>query len=340
MLKLTYKAVEYTFKQPFTISKGTKTKQPALLLSLGFKNIMRGYGETTEISYYPHSIADMVAILEKKKRAIEFYNMNKPERFWHFLHHLFPDHNFLISALDMAGWDLWAKMCQASTQEIMEAPSNDYNPLTSFTIGISSPENIRKQVKERPWPIYKLKLGGPNDASALKTLRQAAPKALLRIDVNEAWDLPTAKEMLPIIEASEVELIEQPFPKDDVDSLNIFRSLTKIPIIADEACQTEKDLFEVLGKYDGVNIKLSKCGGLTPALRMIKLIKSAKKKVMIGGMCEGNIGSTATAQLLPYADYADIDGPLLIKQSPGNGFSIENGKIHLPYGPGLGLRFV
>jgi len=338
MLQLTFKVVEYTFKQPFRISKGVKTKQPALLLSLDFKNLFRGYGETTEIAYYNNSVDEMAGLLAKKKRLIEHYAMNGPERFWHYLHHLLPGQNFLISALDMAGWDLWAKMSAESVQSLMGL-SNVHNPLTDYTIGIGSPDEIREKVKAQPWPIYKLKVGGEQDKENLLALREAAPEAIIRIDANEAWDIEKAKALLPTLEDCKVELIEQPFHRADTENLQKFRQETDIPVIADEACQEETDLIRCLTQYDGVNIKLSKCGGLTPAFRMIKIIRDSGKKVMLGGMCEGNIGATALAQLLPLADYADIDGPLLIDYSPGMGLDIKEGVITLPYGPGFGLRF-
>lgn len=339
MLQLTYKVLEYTFKYPFEIAKGVKTKQPALVLSLDFKRLMRGYGETTEIVYYQNSVKEMAALLEKHRRVIESYNMNEPERFWHFLHHLLPGNNFLIAALDMAGWDLWAKLNARSAQEVMKI-SNVDNPLTDYTIGICTPEEIKQRVAAMPWPIYKLKMNGSKqDDVALKTLREAAPDAIIRLDANESWMWEHAEDLLKTLEDCKVELVEQPFSRTDLEGLEHFRRSTNIPVIADEACKDERDLLRCLGQYDGINIKLSKCGGITPALRMIKMIKDAGKKVMLGGMCESNIGATALAQLLPLADYADIDGPLLFETNLGKGITYDQGIISFPYGPGFGLQF-
>jgi L-alanine-DL-glutamate epimerase-like enolase superfamily enzyme len=336
MLKLDYQIHDLPFEYPFELAKGLKTRQPLLLVSLGFRNL-RGYGETTEIRYYNNSVQAMADQLEQQRRVIEGYSINSPERFWHFLHHLFPGNNFLISALDIAGWDLWGRMNGRSVQQLMRI-SGVNNPPTDYTIGFSQPEAIAQRVTEKRFPVYKLKVGGKGDLKSLEALRSATDAAI-RVDANEGWTLEEAKFILPYMEKWDVELIEQPFDRADVTSLKAVRGLTSIPVIADEACRDENDLDVCLEHYDGINIKLSKCGGLTPALRMIERIKKAGKKVMLGGMCESTVGATALAQLLPLADYADIDGPLLLKENIGHGLTYDRGAIQLPPGPGLGVTF-
>jgi len=335
MLQLNYKILDLPFEFPFELSKGIKTNQPALLVSLALGRL-RGYGETTEIAYYPNSnIRHMAEMLESKRKVIESYAINSPQRFYHFLHHLIPGESFLMSALDIAGWDLWAKMNSKSVQQLMEVEMTGNEPETDYTIGINNPDQIRKIVKEKPYAIYKLKVGHESDLQSLAALRDATD-ATIRIDANEAWTLEMAQNILPSLEKCNIELIEQPFKTGDWESLEIFKTLTQIPIIADESCKSEAEVDRCLQYYDGINIKLSKFGGLSPSLEIIKKIKSAGKKVMLGGMCESIIGSTATAQLLPLADYADIDGPLLLKQNFGKGLTYEGGKIILPQRPGLG----
>src|SRR5690606_37263001 len=150
---------------------------------------------------------------------------------------------------------------------------------------------------------------------------RSATTAAIRIDANESWTLEAALELLPWLEQYGVELIEQPFRADDLAAVETFRSRTKIPLIADEACKTFEDLEACLPLYDGINFKLSKCGGLTPAFRMAMSIKQHQKLIMLGGMCESYVGATAVAQLLPVADFADIDGPLLLKENCGSGIT-------------------
>lgn len=334
MLQLNYKATDLAFEYPFAISKGLKTHQPGLLVSLGMGRL-RGHGEATAIGYYNVTVEDMIVLLEKNRMVIERYALMSPERFWHFLHHLLPGHHFLISALDMAGWDLWALLNRRPLFAMLGLQWGE-TPLTDYTIGINTPEEITERVKAKPAPIYKLKVGSENDLPALEALRKATD-SLIRIDANEAWTLEQAKVILPYLRDWNIELIEQPLHRDDTDGLKALRELTNIPLIADEACREEKDLDACLALYDGINIKLSKCGGITPALRMIKKIKEAGKKVMLGGMCESITGATVLAHLLPLADYADIDGPLLFKENIGQGITYDNGKMILPQRTGSGV---
>lgn len=334
MLQLKYQQYDLPFEYPFAISKGVKTHQPSLILSLGLGKLT-GFGEATQIGYYNANIDEMIVLLEKNKMMIERYAMNAPERFWHFLHHLIPGQNFLISALDMAGWDLWAQLNRRPLYSILGLQWKNI-PLTDYTIGITNVGEIATRVKEKPFPIYKLKVGGEHDLPALEALRNATD-ALIRIDANEAWTLEEAKAMLPHLERLRIELIEQPLHRDNVEGMKALKQLTHIPIIADEACREERDAATCLELYDGINIKLAKCGGITPALNMIRAAKKAGKKVMLGGMCETTIGSTALAHLLPLADYADIDGPLLLKENVGTGLSYQDGLISLPQRPGIGI---
>jgi L-Ala-D/L-Glu epimerase len=334
MLQLKYQSYDLPFEYPFAISKGVKTHQPSLVVSLGLGRLT-GYGEATQIGYYNAYVDEMIVLLEKNRVLIERYALNTPERFWHFLHHLLPGANFLISALDMAGWDLWAQLNRRPLYSLIGLQWKNI-PLTDYTLGIADPAEIAERVKEKPAPIYKLKVGGEHDLPTLEALR-AATEAIIRVDANEAWTLEQAKTILPHLKRLGVELIEQPLHRDDIEGMKALKQLTSIPIMADEACQGEKELQQCLELYDGINIKLAKCGGITPALGMIRTIKKAGKKIMLGGMCESTVGSTALAHLLPLADFADIDGPLLLKENTGKGLSYNNGLISVPQQPGLGI---
>jgi L-Ala-D/L-Glu epimerase len=334
MLQLKYQSYDLPFEYPFAISKGVKTHQPSLVVSLRLGRLT-GYGEATQIGYYNAYVDEMIVLLEKNRVLIERYALNTPERFWHFLHHLLPGANFLISALDMAGWDLWAQLNRRPLYSLIGLQWKNI-PLTDYTLGIADPAEIAERVKEKPAPIYKLKVGGEHDLPTLEALR-AATEAIIRVDANEAWTLEQAKTILPHLKRLGVELIEQPLHRDDIEGMKALKQLTSIPIMADEACQGEKELQQCLELYDGINIKLAKCGGITPALGMIRTIKKTGKKIMLGGMCESTVGSTALAHLLPLADFADIDGPLLLKENTGKGLSYNNGLISVPQQPGLGI---
>ena len=277
----------------------------------------------------------MIVSLEKNRAVLEKYALNGPDRFWHFLHHLLPEQNFLISALDMAGWDLFAQLNRKPLHTVIGLQWKNI-PLTDYTIGLNSPEEIEERVRLKPAPIYKLKVGSHDDLPALEALRKSTD-AIIRIDANEAWTIEEVSKIIPLLESLDIELIEQPLHRDDIDGMKKLKELTKIPIIADQACREEKDAAACLEIYDGINIKLSKCGGITPALKMIRAAKTARKKVMLGGMCETIVGSTVLAHLLPLADYADIDGPLLLAENIGKGLIYNNDLISIPMIPGSGV---
>ncbi len=338
MLQLAYRAYDFEFEYPFAIAKGIKTHQPSLLLSLRMGRFS-GLGEATAIGYYNVTIDEMIVLLEKNKGVIERYALTSPERFWHFLHHLLPGYNFLISALDCAGWDVWAKLKQQPLYKLLGLEWKN-TPATDYTIGLLPPAEIKERVQQKPHAIYKLKVGGTNDLDTLIALRNAAPDATIRIDANEGWSLEEARRIVPELKKLNIELIEQPLDRNEREALKELRSFCDIPLIADEACHEEKDLAACLELYDGINIKLSKCGGITPALRMIDTIKKAGKKVMLGSMSESIPGATALAHLLPLADYADIDGPLLLKNNAANGLQYQaDGSITVPELPGIGVYF-
>lgn len=334
MLQLRYRKYDLPFEHPFAISKGLKTHQPTLILSLGLGQLT-GYGEATEIGYYNAEVDQMIVLLEKNRAVIERYALNGPERFWHFLHHLLPGQPFLMAALDMAGWDLWAQLNRRPLYSVIGLQWKNI-PLTDYTIGLGSPDAIAERVRQKPFPVYKLKVGGAQDLAALEALRSVTD-AVIRIDANEAWTLEEAKAMLPQLERLGIELIEQPLHRDDREGMLALRQLTSIPLIADEACREEKDTAACLELYDGINIKLAKCGGITPALHIIRAAKKAGKKVMLGGMCETVVGSTLLAHLLPLADYADIDGPLLLQENVGKGLVYDQALISVPNRPGSGI---
>lgn len=338
MLLLKFKEFSLPFEFPFTISKGTKTHQPTLILSLSLGSRFTGYGEATSIAYYNANIEEMIVLLQKNKRAIESYALNGPERFWHFLHHLLPEQNFLIAALDTAGWDLWAQMNHKPLHALIGLQWKNI-PETDYTIGINHVEDVLERIKQKPYSIYKIKVGSENDLATIEAISKTT-NATLRVDANEGWTLNDAKYIVKELNNFNIDCIEQPLHRDDTDGVLALKELTNIPIIADEACQNESQAELCLKIYDGINVKLSKCGGITPAINIIKKIKAARKKLMLGGMCETNVGATALAHLLPLADFADIDGPLLLAQNIGKGLSYQNGLIGINRLPGLGISDV
>ena len=334
-MTLKYKKSNLPFKYPFTISKGTKSHQPALLVELEFFGI-KGYGEAPAITYYDISVDKMIADIEYKKKFIEKVSFTEPERYWHYLHHTFPENPFLVCALDMAGWDIFGKLKRKQLYEIWKLDISK-NPLTDLTIGIDTIENMVSKMKETPWPIYKIKLGTNEDVRIMEELRKHTD-SIFRIDANAAWKADEALEKIKIFKDLNVEFIEQPLAKEDWQGMKFLYEHSPLPLIADESCVSEHDVEKCRGHFHGINIKLTKCSGITPALRMIKQAREFEMKVMVGCMNESSIGTGAIAQLLPLLDYVDMDGPLLLAEDVAKGVQYDYGKIIYSNGFGLGAN--
>lgn len=212
-------------------------------------------------------------------------------------------------------------------------------PVTTFSIGIDTPEMTRQKVVEaEPFPVLKIKVGLETDEATIEAVRSVTNKPL-RVDANEGWkDKAEAVRKINWLESQGVEFVEQPMPAAMLEETHWVRARVHIPIIADEACLHPADIPKLADSYDGVNIKLMKCGGMLEALRMIEIAKSLGLKTMLGCMIESSIGITAAAHLSPLVDYADLDGNLLIANDPYSGVKVEKGKLILPARPGLGLK--
>lgn len=333
-MNLKYKKSDLPFKHPFTISKGTKTHQPALLVELEFFGI-NGYGEAPAIAYYNIPVEKMIADIEEKKKMIEKFSFTEPERYWHYLHHLIPDNSFLVCALDIAAWDIYGKMKRKQLHDLWKLDISK-NPLTDITIGIDTIEKMVAKMEETPWPIYKIKLGTQEDVSIIRELRKHTD-AVFRIDANAAWKAEEALEKIRIFKDLNVEFVEQPLAKDDWEGMKFLYEHSPLPLIADESCVSEHDVIKCKDHFHGINIKLTKCSGITPALRMIKEARELQMKVMVGCMNESSIGTAAIAQLLPLLDYVDMDGPLLLAEDVAEGARFNYGKVIYAEGYGLGV---
>jgi len=324
------------FRHPFTISKGTKTHQPTFIVELEFMGI-KGYGEACAIAYYNIPVEKMQADFEAKKQMIEKFAFTEPERYWHYLHHLLPQNPFLVCALDIAAWDMYGKMKRKKLFELWNGDTSK-NPLCDYTIGIDSMEKMVAKMKEKPWPIYKIKVGTADDIAIVKALRENTD-ATLRVDANAAWDVETALKLIPQLKELGVEFIEQPLAKDDWDGMKVLFRESSLPLYADESCVFEKDVERCKDHFHGINIKLTKCSGITPARRMIEKARELDLKIMIGCMNESTIGSAAIAHLLPFIDHVDMDGPLLLEEDLATGIGYDFGKISYSDAPGLGITY-
>jgi L-alanine-DL-glutamate epimerase-like enolase superfamily enzyme len=337
-MTLQYWAHELPFQYPFTISNGrTKTHQPTLIVALQLGPWV-GIGEAPAITYYNITVEQMIADLEAKKRMVEKFALIEPERYWHYLHHLFPQNPFLVCALDMAGWDLIGKMKGKPLYELWNTTFEN-TPVTDYTIGIDTIDKMVAKMKAKPWPIYKIKLGSPDDIAIIKALRSHTD-APFRVDANAGWTLEEALEKIPQLAALGVEFVEQPLAKDNWEGMKVLYERSPLPLLADESCVLEQDVAKCHGHFHGINIKLTKCSGITPAIRMIQQARSLDMKVMMGCMNESTVGSAAIANFLPQLDYADLDGPLLLTEDRATGLTYEAGEVALSGKPGLGVQLV
>ncbi|MES2431521.1 MAG: dipeptide epimerase [Bacteroidota bacterium] len=334
-MKVSYKSYNLPFKHPFTISKGTKTHQPTLIVALEHFGFV-GYGEAPAINYYDITVEKMIEDLERKKVFVEKFAFSDPERYWHYLHHLFPLNPFLVCALDMAGWDLYGKIKRRQLHQLWSLDT-DTSPLTDFTIGIDSIDKMVAKIQEQPWPIYKIKVGVENDVEMVAALRKHTD-AIFRVDANAGWTLEQALQKIPLLKDLGVELVEQPLAKDNWEGMKVLHQSSPLPLIADESCVFENDVEKCYEHFHGINIKLTKCSGITPARSMIKKARGLNMKLMIGCMNESSVGTAAIAQLAPMLDYVDMDGPLLLSEDIAQGVKFDFGRILYSEGPGLGLN--
>jgi L-alanine-DL-glutamate epimerase-like enolase superfamily enzyme len=191
-------------------------------------------------------------------------------------------------------------------------------------------------MKEQPWPIYKVKVGVEGDIEMVAALRKNT-NAVLRVDANAGWTLEQALQKIPLLKELDVEMIEQPLAKDNWEGMKILYKESTLPLIADESCVAESDVEKCHQYFHGINIKLTKCSGITPARRMITKARELDMKIMIGCMNESSIGTAAIAQLAPLVDYIDMDGPLLLAEDIAKGVGFDFGKIIYTNTPGLGI---
>lgn len=336
-LQLGYKLIDTPFRYPFTISGGrTKVSQPSLIVCLSLGRFT-GFGEAPAISYYQVTAAQMEETLLKHKKAIQQFALTDPSRYWHYLHHLLPQHPFLVAALDIACWDLYGKMHNQPLYKLWNTAWSTEIPLTDYTIGIDTPNEMLQKMLRHRWPLYKIKMDKPEDISIIEELRKHTD-AIFRVDANGAWSYEQALALLPQLKALGVQMVEQPLAKDNWEGMALLYRQSPLPLFADESCVFEKDVEKCVNHFHGINIKLTKCSGLTPALRMIQQSRKHNLKIMVGCMNETTIGSAAIAHLLPQIDYADMDGPLLLAEDVADGINYDMGNISISHAPGLGIR--
>lgn len=332
-MELKIHQINLRLKHIFKIAHDIRDVQKSLIIEL-VQNGISGFGEATASNFYNISIEEMNNVLAKNKALIESYSFEEPSVFWNKLQKNISN-SFVLSAVDVAINDLYAKKNKFSLRERWNL-TNSSSPLTNYTIGIDSIEKMVSKLKEFPWPSYKIKLGTKEDLKIISELRKHTD-SVFRIDANCGWTVQETLKNAHYLNKMNVEFIEQPLAVDDWQGMKKLYSESELPIIADESCINEESVEKCYQHFHGINIKLMKCGGFTPAREMIKLARLHKMKVMIGCMTESSVGISAVAQLAPLIDYVDMDGFLLIENDIADGPKIKGESIVLPEGFGIGI---
>ncbi len=323
------------FREPFRIALGVRTGTDSVMVEIE-QGGYTGYGEATLPPYLDDKPEHVMQAINDFAHFLTPLRDSDTARIF-----LRADQNLPLpakAAIDEALWDLEGKQKQKTVKELLGIGNSISNTCT-YTIGIDTPDEVKRKVLNVPFGFWlKLKLGSPDDIACLEAVREVYNGSLC-IDLNQSWtDKRMAMEMLGRIEEFEPEFIEQPCPKDDLLLLSMISHSTDIPVIADESVQGPVDIERVADFCDGINIKLIKCGGISPAYEMIERARELGLLVLLGCMSETSCGIAAAAQLAPLCDWIDLDGPILISNDPFEGLSYNSGIITLDDAPGLGIR--
>ena len=324
---------ELPLLHPFAISRETITVQPSVIVELR-DGELSGYGEATTNSYYGATKERLRTSLETCRELVENGSWDQPSQLWEQAHAKIDD-SFALCALDLAAHDLWGKRLGKPVYELWGL-TTEKNPVSNYTIGIDEIDLMVSKMQEfSDWPVYKVKLGTEHDLEIVAQLRKHTD-ARFRVDANCAWTPSQTIEFSKPLAELGVEFIEQPLPAEQIEEMEEVFDLSALPVIADENCLVPEDVDSCIGRFHGINIKLVKCGGLTPARKMIEQARKAELKVMVGCMTESTVGISAIAQILPLLDYVDMDGAALLANDIASGCEVRQGICCYPDVPGNG----
>lgn len=334
-LTLAFEPYELKLKHAFNLARSQRTTTPDVLCTLTLDGIT-GYGEASMPPYLGESVESVTRFLSKLDLS-QFNDPFRVEDIHEYMDSVAPDNRAAKAAVDIALHDLLGKIMNQPWHKIWGL-NPDKTPCTSYTIGIDTEEVVRQKVAEAaPYRVLKVKMGLDNDRETVEIIRSMTDVPLC-VDVNQGWtDRRQALDMCHWLKERGCLFVEQPFDKTALDDTAWLTQHSPLPIIADEFLQRLPDVQRAAGAYSGINIKLMKSTGMHEAYQMATLARAMGMKVMLGCMTETSCAVTAAAQLSPLADYADLDGNLLIANDRFSGLKIVDGKIQLPSGPGIGV---
>jgi L-alanine-DL-glutamate epimerase-like enolase superfamily enzyme len=323
-------------RHTWTISRNSSDFKDNVFVRLERDGLV-GWGEAAPNVRYNQSAEQTIAAIEKARplvKAGDWLHYVDLRTQWE---RVIPDQSCACAALDIAILDWVGRKLNVPLYRLFGLDASKA-PVTTFSIGIDTPEVIKEKVKEaKDFPVLKIKVGTENDAQIIAAVREATDRPL-RVDANEGWrDKEQALAKIEWLQKMGVELIEQPLPAAMIEETAWLRERVEIPIIADEAVKRARDIPKLAEAYDGINIKLMKAGGIQEAMGMIRMARALGLKIMLGCMIESSVAISAAAQISPLVDYADLDGNLLISNDPFAGVGVQNGKLILNEQPGLGV---
>lgn len=336
-MRLTHEVLPLRTKHPFIIARGGSDEYPTVMVKLTDRDGVEGWGEAAPSTYYGETTETVIAALAKYAPVLEDADAYAIEDTEAALLTALRGNPSARAAISGALHDLVGKRLGVPVWK-MWGLNPAKAPRSSFTIGIASAEDLRKRVGEaRQYPILKVKLGTDRDEEIIRTVRDAAPDKILRVDANTAWTPKRALRIIPLLAELGVEFVEQPLPAHDLKGLKFVRDRSQLPIVADESCLVASDVSRLAGIVDGINLKLAKCGSLLEARRIIHTARANQMRVMCGCMIESSLSISAAAQFAPLLDDADLDGAALVANDPFDGVTIARGVIALSDKPGLGV---
>lgn len=334
-MKLSWKQYDLHLRYAFRISRGVEVVDPVMIVTLEHDGIV-GYGEASPTPRYNETIDTIEAFL-KRVDLSNFPDPFQTEDILLYIQSLAPENTSAKCAVDIAIHDWIGKKLGIPLYKYFGLDKSKA-AISSFTIGIDSPDMLVKKVREaEEYPVLKIKVGLENDKEIMKTIRSVTDK-VLRVDANEGWTKKeVALERIKWLQDQNVEFVEQPMPASQLDDTKWLRDKVQMPLIADENVIGLNDIPKLADAFDGINIKLMKCTGIREALRMIHTARAMKMKIMMGCMIETAVAISAAAHLSPLLDYADLDGNVLITDDPFDGVRNVKGKLELNDNPGLGV---
>lgn len=335
-MKLSFRPYELKLAHVFTVSSYSRTSTPGIQLQIEYEGVT-GYGEASMPQYLGQSVESVSRFLERVDLS-RFPDPFQLEDILAYVDSLSPGDTAAKAAVDIALHDLVGKLLGAPWYRIWGLnPAKA--PNTTFTIGIDTPEVVRVKTRECAdrFRILKVKVGLDNDKEMIRTIREITDLPIA-VDANQGWkDRAQALEEIFWLKEHGVVMVEQPMAKERLDDNAWITERSPLPVFADEAVQRLADIPGIKGAYHGINIKLMKCTGMREAWKMANYAKAEGMRVMVGCMTETSCAVSAAAQLSPLADFADLDGNLLITNDLFDGMQVIDGKITLPYRPGIGV---